>query len=54
MASNNNKTVNNKKVTPIFIGVIVVAVLVITVMPMIGGFGMFHGMGGYGMGMRCW
>ncbi len=52
-SGNNNKVVNNK-LAPILIGVAVVAVLAIAVMPMIGGFGMFHGMGGYSMGTRCW
>lgn len=52
LATNRNNT-KNKKLTPILIGVAVVAVLAITIVPMMGGFGMFHGMG-YGMGMRCW
>ncbi|WP_334330374.1 hypothetical protein [Companilactobacillus sp. HBUAS59699] len=53
LATNGNNNVRNKKLAPVLIGVVVVAVLAITVVPMFGGFGMFHGMG-YGMGMRCW
>lgn len=53
LASNKSNSIgNNKKLIPIILGITVIAVLAITVVPMIGGFGMYHGMGGYGM--RCW